>query len=397
MSNEINFGSPSNFILAEGKRENPFGLWWLIAVGIVTVIITAMIAFIVLLYQPVQIPSEATLYVTAPPKALSELPDALNETLPAEIREIVDTNSHWPITVGLYRAEEQWQWFMVGPRWMIKNKTSANGLVALFKSDVKNEEAGRTFHYTTSLATILPFKDTFSMELEPQLLADASGLDILLDEEPITGTFKNGILQLDIDFESQVENLPLKNADIAITVPRNGITEDALKDFIRRLSNGRHHHLKTPELSQYHVWIDKNGYPTLTTYSFEEPLSDTDAAQLLGAYGFFSKKTILLPDGTLSYEHVAPTASSTTSLFGEHINEQNEIITLKEAELIVQSSNHTPAASEDIPFCDHNPWMRTSGNSLKFILDSIGAKDIPDTLPDIQIGSQENKLSICFE
>jgi|GEM_PF-5602028 len=401
MSNEIKFGGQSNFILAEGKRENPFGVWWLIAVGIIATVVCGTIALIILLSQPIQIPKGATLFITAPPKALASLPHAWQNVLPSEIREVIDTQSAWPITLGLYRSQEQWQWFMLGPRWVIKNQTKTNGLIAFFTSDMSPEETGRAFHYTKSLATVLPFGKTMSMELEPQLLTEASGLAISLDEQAIKGTFENGILQLDLPFKSAQQNPPLQIADFGMTIPKDGIIEDTIKDFIRRLSNGRHSDLNLPELAQYHVWIDDSGRPTQTMYHFETALSNEDAAQLLGAYGFFSKKTILLPDGTLSYEHIVPVTSSSTSLFGEHTNNQGELITLNAKELIVQKPNQMSPIVEDAPFCDHNPWMRLSGKSLKYILSTIENKSdmnaILPQLPDIQIGSHKNKLTICFQ
>jgi len=286
---------------------------------------------------------------------------------------------------------------MVGPSWMIKDGDTTNGLVSLFASEMNNTEETRNFKYTKSLSTILPFRETVSIEIEPQLLADASGLNISLNEPSIKGTFVHGMILFDIPFESEQQNPPLHTADLALTIPKNGITEDALKDFIRRLSNGRHHHLNIPGLSQYHVWIDENGHPTLSKYSFEKELSEEDAAQLLGAYGFFSKKAVLLPDGTLSYEHVVPTTSSSDGLFGEHANEQGELITLNHQELFVQTPNQIQIEFDTILPCNNYPRIRLSGKSLDYILTSLGAIKIPEKLPNLQVGSYNDRLSICFE
>ena len=252
-------------------------------------------------------------------------------------------------------------------------------------------------YYTKSLLTALPFHKTTSIELEPQLLEEMTGLDTTSGTVVITGTFDKERLAFDLPFESEEQTLPLDNADIALNIPKSGIPEDILKNTIHRLSNGRHYQLNLPELSQFQLWLDDNGGSSLTMYTFREPLSENNAAQLLGSYGIFSKKTILLPDGTLSYEHIAPKSTSSTSLFGTHINQQKEIITLKKRKLTIQKTNQTPLISEIKSSCGENTWIRLSQISLKTILMKTGVEKPPENLPNIQIGSQKNTVFICFE
>lgn len=398
MSNDIQLGNQSSFILAEGKRGRSFGLWWWIAAGIVSFLTVFLIILIAFLHKPIRIPDSDAVFVTASPRSLRQLHPSLLAVLPEEMDEIIETKSRWPVVFSLYRADGRWQWQVIGPRWLIKDETSSNGLIAVYQSSVKNTEHTRSFHYTKALTALLPFKKAFAIEIEPQLLVEASGLNISLEEKPINGSFEKDLLLLDIPFETPNQHKRLHTADLALTIPKNGITEDAIQDFIRRLSNGRHHQLNVPELSQYHVWLDELGRPELTTYTFEEPLTEEDAAQLLGAYGFYSRKATLLPDGTLSYEHVVP-STSTGALFGDHVNEQGELISLKRQELLVQKSDQTPVAFESVPACNHTPWMRVSGKSLAFILGSVGVNgsNLPDELPNLQIGSMNQHLSVCFE
>lgn len=397
MPDDIRIGEQSSFILAEGKRENPFGFWWLLAAGIVVLTAGLLAALIIFLHKPLAIPASPHMMVTASPRAMQSLPDSLKAAMPEEMRRAIDSGSGWPATFGLYRERERWQWFMIAPRWILPEGKTSNGIVQLLASADIDTQNSRDFHYTSTLASALPFRRPLSVEIEPQLLADASGLNINLPDELIRGGFQNGVLLFDTPFESADGKAALHTADIALNMPKNGVTEDAIQDFIRRLSNGRHHHLNVPALSQYHVWLDDLGRPTLTRYDFATELTETDAAQILGAYGFYTRKATLLPDGSLSYEHVAPTTGTAEELFTDHINEQGELVSLKRAELEVSLANETPIAFDAVPACGHTPWMRISDRSLHFILRSIGASQLPETLPDIQIGELNGKLSVCFE
>ena len=397
MGETVVFGKASSFLLAEGKRGLPKAAWFALS-GLVLGLAAAVLGILwFYLSRPLPIPASPVLLLSGSPSFLKTLPISGN-TLPPVLQH---SNSKWPAIVGIYFDEGLWKYFVIGPNWMFnglpKEQTVHAGLASIYYPD-RIPTQTRNDTYTKQFTWGGFPSASFAFLLEPKLLFTDTGADSSA-EGSIQGKLRNGILETNVPFQAKNQApIALKTADFALQIPPDGNMNGSLYEVIRRLSNGRLDLTESPRLSEFHIWFDDQGRPANTIYTFSNDLTETDAANLLGSYGFSSTRTIILPDGTASTERIALTATTTDPLFGTRIDEQGEELDLTKRELRVNAGDSHSVEYPVKSACEPSqPWMRLSGKTLELIFTSLGWEEPPANIPAMQFGEKNGRLIACFE
>lgn len=396
MGETVEFKKSSSFLLAEGKRGAPARAWFALSAALLVCVAAALGMLWFSLSRPLPIPASPVLLLSSSPKILETLPTS-QEALPSVLR---NSNSKWPVIVGLYFDGGLWKYFLMAPRWVVsdlpREKTVRAGLIGVYYPDGTPAET-RNYSYTNQFAWKGFPPSAFAFWLEPKLLFN--GTELEASSEPIQGRLRNGVLETNVPFEGKDRmQSNLKTADFALQIPTDGSISPALYELIHRLSSSRLGFADSPELAELHVWFDDAGRPSNTIYTFSEDLTETDAARLLGSYGFSSTRTIILPDGTASIERIALAATGTESIFGTRIDEAGEELDLTKRELRVSVGNTNPVEYPIKSACEPSqPWMRLSGKTLRSIFTSLGWENAPTDIQALQFSEKNGRLVICFE
>lgn len=401
MDTPITINKNPSIILAEGKRQGPsLGLLIVLAIASGMAILAFGLWFA--LSRPLPVAHASGLTITLTPSVLSNLPEDARNHLPEPLSGLSRRHSQWPVLIHVYQDEGVWHWYVILPRWLVPagyagSRVDRGLATALFPEKTPRLTEERS--YTEALANRLA-QGQASFNADARLLYPASGFASPSSTAPITGKLVGRRIVTDLPFLADQEPLgSLKEADIALNIPEDGVEGDLLKELIRRLDGGRQAQTQAPEIGQFHVWLARDGQPTATEYGYRSGLNLAQAGSILGAYGFSSRRTFVLPDGTLSVERIAPIFTGTSTPFGERENAEGERIQLEPNGLrVLAPSTTAPGALPAKLACGgHIPWLRLSGRTLAQAATAVGWENLPETVPAVQFAQESGKLVICFE
>ncbi|HVM90367.1 MAG TPA: hypothetical protein VMU11_00530, partial [Verrucomicrobiae bacterium] len=323
-------------------------------------------------------------------KETQQLPEPLRRNLPADWKSYVNGSSNWPVLFGVYRQDDHWDSFIASPVWNVpktdKTHVTKAGLITFVADTDSGETWGKSY---------LGFLEKRGFG-GSAFGADIQGFFSATSDDPKTWTwFKadQGLIRSDMAFPASHANA-MPAADVALRLePGDG--KEALAASIPDLPDAQRLE-KLPPMSEVAIRFGDSG-PTLVRLSFEQNLTEQDASLLLGAYGFTMRKQITLPDGTLSYERIEPTATSGTSLLGERKDDQGRVADIQDNLFVL----HSASSSGELPLAPScaggTPWLRLSEDTVSAVAKQLGIKLEPDDVRPVQLVSDHGKLVACFE
>ncbi len=383
MSVEIVLNGESQIILGEGHGHR-WNIWNLSALGVILGLSIFIFSMWYALSRPIPIPSNTTIIAVISPKVAKRiLPASIEEKLPAVCKDAFASDSDWPVICGLTSSNEA---FAIMPRWLTKKGTTTftSGLIAR-TGRVQTET--KPFQYTEALAW-RGFAKQPTVLIESSIIEERLGLDIATSSTKILFHWNGkGFAS---DMKLPVQTTPLPAGDIAFSVNNeawNELSGDVFLDAANLPDRNQWQPL--PPIERFAIWIDENHVTKGKYIGFSEPLDQENAARLLGLMGVTERKAITLPDGSISYERLLPSPSTSTSLFGQRQNNQGQLIELAPRFIAISNASTTLEQNNTASCGTSYPWIRLSSNVLKDIL------NIP--VPSLQGYSENQYLSICFE
>ncbi len=383
MSVEIILNRESNIIMAEGHGRR-WNFWNLSALGILLGLALFFGGMWYLLSRPIPIPIDTAIIGVISPKASKQmLPAAFQEKIPAICQDALSSDSDWPIICGITTSGAA---FTIQPRWLDRksNQRYTAGLVAR-NGEIGNET--KTFRYSSALSWRGLAKQPV-MEVESSAIEKWLGLEVASTSTKIL--FRWNGRGFDSDLTLPPQTTPLPAGDIALSLGR--VAWDTLPgDLFLDAANlpDRSQWKPLPPIERYAVWLDKDRLIEGRYIGFSDSLDQELAARVLGLMGVTERRALTLPDGTVSYERLLPTASTSTDLFGRRQNDRGQWIDLSPRFILVSNASTTLDQSNVAPCSMGYPWLRLSKNALH---DMLGI-----SLPSLQAFSQNGRLAICFE
>jgi hypothetical protein len=389
MDNNIIINAPSSIILAEGHGKSFWFSWKAIALGVLIGVVLCFGALLVSLAQNLPIPQGTVFVAFLTADEAKQLPEPLRRALPADWKTYLDGRSSWPVLFGVYRQDDHWDTFIASPLWNVPKTDKAHVTKAGLITFVADTDSGPT--WGKSYLGFLEHRGFGG----PAFAADIDGFFNGTSHDPRTWTwFKpdHGMIRSDLALPaSHATTMPA--ADIALRLePGDG--KEALAAAIPDLPDADRL-AKLPPMSEVAIRFGDQG-PSLVRLAFEQNLGEQDAALLLGAYGFTMRKAITLPDGTVSYERVEPSAATGT-LLGERKDDQGRVADIQDNVF----SLHGASSTGDLPLapaCSNaTPWLRLSEDALSAIAKQFSLDLEPGDLRPVQLVSDKGYLAACFE
>ena len=390
MDREIFINSNSNIILAEGHSRGFWHSWKAISLGL---LLGALVLFGLLIYgisRGFPWPANVAMVAMLTPDEAERLPLVLRQALPADWQSALSCGTSWPVALGVYQKEEAWYTFIVAPSWCPiqseKPYVTKHGLILFYTDTIYPS------HETRSFLGLMMDGGSGQPKIgfEPETLGALTGLS----DSNASGTLAwfrgdDALLRSSLRLpEAPSEGIPA--ADLSLRFPQAILPEGIpyLPDIARRS--------RLPNLIQTDAVFGDEG-PDIMRISFAERLDEQDAAALLGAYGFSTRRAITLPDGSISFERVEPTVTSGTTLLGIRRDE-----TGRQANTLGSTFTLTaPSSTPDIPLapgCSNSgAWARLSAKTVSTLLNRIGLPMQPADVRPIQIVTDKGKLAVCFE
>lgn len=383
MSTEIILNRESQIILAEGHRPVFYRSWMLWC--ILVLILTGCLAFLLWLglSRPLPLPRGTFfLGVISPDTAEQTLPPNVLNALPETWKQTLSIRSSWPLVYGLANEDGRMRSFILGPRWLIpegENRTTAGLAAYIGEPGLVFEEGTLTYSEALSWRG-LERAPAMRWSNGEQIHFRWNGKQLVSDMIwNMPGTSRASSADLSIGFSADSRKAAIQ-------------PEIALASSLGDLPKFRN----LPDISRYEVWLNGKGFAR-RRFEFATPLSETQAATVLGIFSVTERRAVTLPDGSISLERFTPKASTSTTLFGERMNDRGESLRLTSNELQISSASSTWQI-EPVSNCGiQGPWIRLSSRTLSTTLSDIGW-DIPaDQLKAMQIGTLNNKITVCFE
>jgi len=318
------------------------------------------------------------------------LPEPIRRSLPLDWTAYLDGKSSWPVLFGVYRRDNHWYSFAASPLWHVpktdKLHVTKAGLITFVADTESDATWGKSY---------LGFLEHRGLG-GPVFAADVDGFFNQTENDPKTWTWisiKQGMLVSDMRFPAS-HSTNIQAADVALRLePGDG--KEALAASIPDLPDAER--LKRlPPMSEVAIRFGDEG-PSLVRLAFEQTLNEQDASALLGAYGFTMRKSITLPDGTVSYERIEPVATSGTSLLGERKDEKGRIAEISGNSFVLHNASSTGELPLAPSCANGNPWMRLSEDALSAISKQLGLDLQPGDLRPLQFVSNKGYLAACFE
>lgn len=381
MSVEIILNRDSHIIMAEGHGRR-WNFWNLSALGIFLGLALFFGGMWFLLSRPIPIPADTALLAVISPKAYHQLlSEQLQDKIPMFCQTAFSSNSDWPVICGITTSGQS---FAIQPRWQTIVPSFTAGLVAR-SGDFTGET--KTFRYSSALSWRGLAKQPV-LEVESSAIEKWLGLEVASTSTKIL--FRWNGSGFDSDLTLPPQTTPLPAGDVALSLGR--VAWDTLPgDLFLDAANlpDRSQWKPLPPIERYAVWLDKDRLIEGRYIGFSDPLDQELAARVLGLMGVTERRALTLPDGTVSYERLLPTASTSTDLFGRRQNDRGQWIELSPRFILVSNASTTLDQSNVAPCSMGYPWLRLSQNALH---DMLGI-----SLPSLQAFSQNGRLAICFE
>lgn len=370
---------------------------WLMLLGIILLVVACALSFFwISLNGRFTLPTHTGLMIKTSPKAALMLPEAERKLLPLVWQRALEGDSAWPVVLGAYENQYQWQYYALVPRWRVNGQAvrEKHGLIALVADQALSH--GNTFRFLSYMDWShghwsAPASFWFDpIYLFPNALTqDATASSGFVDGKKIRTT------------------LPLRRYDTQ-TVLEKG---DVSLQFD-----------PTPEMASYALaLIEQLGLDALPfrmseihptglriqydeafsfdemTIAVEQGINPEQARQLWGGWGFGTRTETALPDGTLVQDRLMPTDAQESALyttkiasFGTVSIERNKIRVSKGEESASQTVQN-PHGCEAL-----RAQAYVSGKMLTRLL-IPGSTSSSLMLPGAVIGSFGEKLGICFE
>lgn len=368
--------------MAEGHGRR-WNFWNLSALAILLGLAVAIGGLWFALSRPIPIPVDTAILGVISPKAAKQLiADDLWGKIPVICQDLLSSDSDWPVICGITTGGQA---FAIAPRWIQgRERVRFTAGLAARSGEVVGET--RPFHYTSALAWR-------GLAKQPAIQLQSSAVEKWLGLE-VASTSTSVLFRWDghgfaSDLKLPVQTSPLPAGDIALAI--SGSAWEGLPGelFLDASNLPDRKQWKLPAIERYAVWFGPNQLVQGRYVGFAEPLDQELAARVLGMMNVTERRSITLPDGTVSFERLLPTASTSTDLFGKRLNDRGESIELSARFMLVSNASTTLDQSNIAPCGATYPWLRLSETALADILGS--------SLPSLQAFSHNGRLSICFE
>jgi len=383
MSVEIILNRDSNIILAEGHGRR-WNFWNLSALGIVVGLLMFFGSIWYLLSRPIPIPADTAILAVISPKASRQiLPAIFQEKIPSVCQDALASDSDWPIICGVTVSGQA---FSITPRWLTSVGSSQfNAGIVARSSEVIGET--KPFRYTSALYWR-------GLAKQPTILVESSAVEKWLGLEVASTSTKilfrwNG-QGFASDLKLPPQTTPLPAGDIALALDRaawDTLPGDLFLNAVNLPDKSQWKPL--PPIERYAVWMGEDRTIKSRFIGFGESLDQELAARILGMMGVTERRALTLPDGTVSFERLLPTASTTKDLFGRRQNDQGQWVDLSQRYILITSTTSTLDQSNISPCGTSYPWLRLSKNVLNNTFNTA--------IPSLQAYSENNRLTICFE
>jgi hypothetical protein len=394
MDRDIVMNGGGNIILAEGHSRRFWTFWRAIAAGILGGCLILLLLLVWLLSRPLPLPEGTLFYAVATRDEIVALPKSVREALPEDWKSYLEQPSAWPYVFGVYREGQTLFSFVVSPRWRApiteKIHQSTRGL-ALFAADT--EVPGTNGRSYWSFLVERWYAGGLALGTRPyEALGYVNGHNMDWIRFHIDALLLRSTLAA-----PQAPVGPINEADVALRLSSE--SADYLKNHFENQSfvPAPDRLARLPGLSGVDLTFGEPGIPALTRLEFQRDLTEQEAGVLLGAYGFTIRRPIVLPDGTVSFERLEPTATSGTSLLGPRKDEIGRIANISGStfELFQNEEVAEPASA---PACSSSPaWMRLSADTVSLIANRFGLHVSPENVRPVQIISDKGVLAGCFE
>jgi hypothetical protein len=383
MDIQITLNRESHIILAEGYGRR-WNFWNLSALGILLGLAVAIGGLWYALSRPIPIPSDTAILGVISPKAAKQLiADHIWEKIPAICQDLLSTDSDWPVICGLTTSGQS---FAIAPRWIQgRERVRFTAGLAARSGEVVGET--RPFRYTSALAWRGLAKQP-AIELQSSAIEKWLGLETPSTSTSILFRWNGRGFESDLKLPPQTSPLPAGDIALAIT---GSAWEGLPGELFLDASNlpDRKQWKPLPAIERYAVWLGPDRLIQGRYVGFAEPLNQETAARILGMSNVTERRSITLPDGSVSFERLLPTASTSTNLFGKRISDRGELIELEPRFMLVSNASTTLDQSNIAPCGITYPWLRLSQTALADIIEP--------SLPSLQAFSQNGHLAICFE
>jgi len=387
--------------MVSGSKSNPrlpilivlFALVAMFIGGIVFAIIQARHIFV--------IPTQTVALISIQPKtAKALLSDTQIRQLPVIWQKTIATDSTWPVILGTAKDNENWNAFVLIPRWMAKNipgerqNTLALTLASerMITGDTKplrstDAWAWRAGHRFAPIGFQVDLSSFFGTSP-----AEAS------DIRPITGTVDGRIISTDVSVAAQTQYQPLIAGDIAMDLGQINPTTPLGYTLLKEMKIGDLPLMRLNEKpTQFGINISASGTPLSTTVRFSDAIDHDLANTILSGVRKTNYKVTRMPSGEIISEmtpwlnenDTIPTTTET--LFGSLMFDEKEVTLL--------GNSSTAQETQNLPssLCGGRQiFAHLSTEAAKRILLQSFANAAFD-VPSIDFAIEKNRLSICLE
>jgi hypothetical protein len=393
MGSDIILGSGSSIILAEGHAPRFWHSWKAVLLGIVLGILVLLGAFILTLTRALPLPAGTLFYAVATPAEIRSLSPEIKQALPLDWQIYANERSSWPFVFGLYREDDSIFGFVVSPLWHVpkteKIHQEKRGL-AMLAADTKLPDRKWRSYWSYLIERWRVGSPMIGIE-------PAEALGAVNGHEPSWLTFNAGLGLMRSNFPlPAAPSDALSDADLSLRLPAG--KETALQGFESLAFLPTPERLaRLPELSRVDIQFGEPGIAAWTKLTFNAPLDESQAGVLLGSYGFTLRRSIMLPDGTMSFERIEPVATSGTSLLGPRRDEKGRSADISGNIFTLVSASSTPEITNATNCANSGTWMRLSSKTVAALARRFGLDLNSEQVKPVQIVSDKGKLAVCFE
>lgn len=378
---EIILNRESQIILAEGHGRR-WNFWNILALGILIGLTTFFITAWYALSRPIPIPSNTAILAVYSYNALTSTQnELLLNNIPAICKTNIPENANWPMICGITTSGES---FAITPRWWNISDRTNHGLISV--SAIPNSEKTKDMRYFTAL-------NWRGLAKRPVIQMQSSAIESWLGLENYSENteilFQWDGMKFTSNQKIKAQTSPLPAGDIAFYLDETTWGQLPGDIFLDASALPNRNQWNLPPIERFAIWFDDNRMQISRFIGFRDALDQNQAARILGMVDVTERRQIKLPDGSTSFERLLPTASSSSDLFGQRLNDRGQILDLTPRSLLLSSSSTTKEQTNISPCGASYPWLRLSSKALN---DIIGIQ-----MSGIQAYSDNGKLSICFE
>lgn len=401
---EIQTSKDSN-ILAYGTATNPRARFYWIGGGILAGLILLTVGFFLALRPSFDIPKHSVLLLSVSPRTAAAFPSSVRGRLPPLWRSALNGTSGWQVVLGEYRDENGWHSFAMVPRWRSASikiagaKMESRGLVSFAMEDSVASET-EPLRYTDTLGW---WKSALTSELtariDPQGIGSADVLERTdaQQTEPFTASYRRKILTINLPFKNAKSQILPKQSDISLILSDEPTFGNLIDAFLEDVRLGNLNLAKlNPKPAQINIELDEQNRPTQTILSYPASITVEQAKTLLAGFGLTETHITQLPDGTIATEETPPIVEGQPPLSIRKTSNKFGQISVENTDF--QTGTTTHILSDALPACaKFEPWAHFSNRALSLLFLSLDLHLDAASLPSIQLGARNGKLTACLE